>query len=139
MNLQEAIKLAKTSDFENESILHIGKAAKDQYQLFIVTYNDEEKWFVIYYQSSSLLPYDCSMEQDTICGDSLEQLLSQMPKDTDAGALQFHQYPVTTSQLYDYDMPYVFNTIFPGSIPDPESVTDSRHFQRLVDKHLSTL
>jgi hypothetical protein len=139
MNLQEALNLALTSTSENESIIHVGKVAQHKYELFIVTYNDEEKWFVIYYQSTSLLPYDCTMEQDTYCGDNLEQLLADIHKDIDVTALKFHQYSVAPSQLFDYDMPYVFNTIFPDSIPEPELVTDSSHYQRLVDKHLATL
>tara|TARA_R110002153_G_scaffold66235_1_gene177026 strand:+ start:228 stop:647 length:420 start_codon:yes stop_codon:yes gene_type:complete len=139
MNLQEALNLALKFNSDNESIVHIGKASKHKYELFIVTYNAEDNWFVVYYQSSSLLPYESSMEQGTFYGDNLEQLAADMSKAVDISTLTFHRYPVGLYQLYDYDMPHVFHTIFPGTIPDIESVTDSSHFQRLVDKLLATL
>jgi hypothetical protein len=134
MNLQEAINLATTSSYANESILHIGKDVKDQYVLFIVTYNDDDKWFVVYYQSGSILP-NGSIEQDTFCGDNEKQLSIDLAEFTDVNALRFHRYPIAPGHLIDHDMLHILNALFPEIKPGFEL----SHYQPIIDKHLATL
>jgi hypothetical protein len=134
MNLQEAINLAQTTSVNKESILHIGKDAKDQYVLLIVTYNDDDKWFVIYYQSGSILP-NGSIEQDTFCGDNEKQLSIDLAEFTDVNALQFHKYPIAPGHLIDHEMKHILNALFPQIELNVELI----HYQQKIDKHLATL
>jgi hypothetical protein len=134
MNLQEAIILAQTTSVTKKSILHIAKDAKDQYVLLIVTYNDDDKWFVIYYQSGSILP-NGSIEQDTFCGDCAKQLSADLAEFTDIDALRFHKYSIAPGHLIDHDMLHILNALF----PQIESNLDLIHYQQKIDKHLATL
>jgi hypothetical protein len=134
MNLQEAIKLATTSSYIDESILHISKDVKDQYMLLIVTHDNDDKWFVIYYQSGSILP-NGSIEQDTFCGDGAKQLSADLAEFTDIDALRFHKYSIAPGHLIDHDMLHILNALF----PQIESNLDLIHYQQKIDKHLATL
>jgi hypothetical protein len=134
MNLQEAMNLAQTTSVAKESILHIGKDVKDQYVLLIVTYNDDDKWFVIYYQSGSILP-NGSIEQDTFCGDNEKQLSIDLNEFTDVNALKFHRYEIAPGHLIDHDMLHILNVLF----PQITSTSELSHYQPITDKHLATL
>jgi hypothetical protein len=138
MNLEQALQAAKIADDARESVVHVSNNGTDTYHVLVATYQADDKWFVIQYETASI-PTFGEVTGEGYFGDNYHQVAKEIGLQFDIDSLNFKLYPVPVFEIYEMDMAYILHCLFPDYVPEPFGILDWQRFKEHANKAIMSI